>query len=209
MRSLCIAISNTTESMISLKVKVYLLLLTSMVMFASCSEVRVTTHDGFEVVDLPDGSIASLNRNSSIAYNPDFNERTVDVEGEVFFSVEDDGSPFIVRTDLGEVKVLGTDFNVKAGADQIEVEVEEGIVELKSAKFSNKIKRGEAAVFSAVNQEIRTARAEFKFRLWMNDLRREFKKLGKDIKTHSKEAGKESRKAGKQLKQELKKLKGN
>jgi len=43
----------------------------------------------------------------------------------------------------------------------------------------------------------------------VQDLKEQFKKLGKEIKSNSKEIGRESKKAGKQQKQELKKLKVN
>jgi hypothetical protein len=105
--------------------------------------------------------------------------------------------------------VLGTEFNVKSLADELEVEVEEGIVELKTQARSEKVKRGEAAIYRNAENEFKKVKAEFKFRIWMKDLKAEFKKLGKEIKTSSKEIGKESKKAAKELKKELKKLKVN
>ena len=64
---------------------------------------------------LPDGSLVSMNAVSNITYVPGKwqEERTILLEGEAFFEVEK-GSPFIVKTSLGQVEVLGTSFNVEA-----------------------------------------------------------------------------------------------
>lgn len=64
---------------------------------------------------LPDGSIVSMNAVSNITYAPANwqRERTIMLEGEAFFEVEK-GTPFIVKTPLGQVEVLGTSFNVEA-----------------------------------------------------------------------------------------------
>lgn len=64
---------------------------------------------------LPDGSMISLNAVSNVTYIPEDwqTERTILLEGEAFFEVEK-GSPFIVKTSLGQVEVLGTSFNVEA-----------------------------------------------------------------------------------------------
>jgi transmembrane sensor len=65
-------------------------------------------------LDLPDGSAIQLNANSKVSYDNDFQkERTLQLFGEAFFEVKK-GSSFTVQTVLGEVKVLGTSFNVFA-----------------------------------------------------------------------------------------------
>ena len=75
---------------------------------------------------LPDGSKVWLNAASSIRYPTAFSgsSRQVDVTGEVYFEIaEDAGRPFTVRVGSpagakGEVKVLGTRFNVNAYDDE-------------------------------------------------------------------------------------------
>lgn len=64
---------------------------------------------------LPDGSMVAMNAVSSVSYSPANweKERTIMLEGEAFFEVEK-GTPFIVKTPLGQVEVLGTSFNVEA-----------------------------------------------------------------------------------------------
>ncbi|PLX15114.1 MAG: hypothetical protein C0599_17440 [Salinivirgaceae bacterium] len=63
---------------------------------------------------LPDSSYVRLNKDSKIRYaNTNWrNERSVELIGEAFFSVEK-GSQFNVATTEGVVAVLGTEFNVK------------------------------------------------------------------------------------------------
>jgi ferric-dicitrate binding protein FerR (iron transport regulator) len=182
-------------------------LLLSVMTLASCSNVTVETSDNFEGVELPDGSIVYLNHNSVITYEEEFDPRMIEIEGEVYFSVVKSSSPFIVKTNAGEVIVLGTEFNVKSEIDKIEVEVARGIVELKIEERVDQVKRGESAVYEKTEKEIRKAKAEFKFRSWLKELKKEFKKLGKEIKSTSKEIGKESKEAGKEIKEELNKLK--
>jgi ferric-dicitrate binding protein FerR (iron transport regulator) len=195
------------ENMINPKVISYIFFTALVTGLSSCSSVSVETADNFEVVELPDGSIAFLNHNSAVAYDKAFSSRTVEIEGEVFLSVVKSETPFVVKSQHGEVTVLGTAFNVKSQAKELEVEVEKGIVELKTEMHSAKVKRGEAAVYKKAENEFKKAKAEFKFRIWMKALKEEFKKLGKEIKDNGKEIGKESKEAGKQLKKELKKLK--
>ncbi len=64
---------------------------------------------------LPDGSVVYLNVDSKISYRakswPD--SRTIHLDGEAFFEVAK-GSTFEVQTKWGNVRVLGTSFNVRA-----------------------------------------------------------------------------------------------
>lgn len=66
-------------------------------------------------VTLPDGSLVWLNSGSSISYFSRFGTtRNVDLQGEAFFKVAKNGSPFTIQTSEGEIEVKGTVFNVKA-----------------------------------------------------------------------------------------------
>lgn len=81
----------------------------------------VTTPRGavYDVV-LPDGSRASLNAGSSLRFPTAFSgpERKVVVSGEVYFSiVPDKNKPFTVQTTDLHVRVLGTEFDVRAYPD--------------------------------------------------------------------------------------------
>jgi len=175
------------------------------IFFTSCSN-GVKTANNFEVVDLPDGSTAFLNHNSSLNFDEDFNPRRVEIQGEVFLSVTEGEAPFTVSTPLGEVEVLGTEFNVKTTADDLEVEVEEGTVELKTKSHHDKIGRGQRGSYHKGESEIKLGKAEFKFKIWIKSLEIEFEKLGREIKHGTKGMDKETRKMGKDLKKGLKKL---
>lgn len=175
--------------------------------FYSCSNITIETDDNFEAVELPDGSVAYLNHNSSIAYDEDFNPRNIEMHGEIVFSVTEGETPFIVDTGLGEVKVLGTEFNVKSDGEELEVEVEEGSVELITKEHNDKVGRGERASYNKTENRIKKGKAEFKFKIWMKTLKIEFKKMGKEINRSSKQVAKESKKVEKELKKEVKKLK--
>jgi transmembrane sensor len=82
---------------------------------------------------LSDGSIISLNENSTIKYPKKFkgSTREVEMKGEAFFEIKHDSTkPFIIHAENAMIKVLGTSFNIKAYVDsaQIEVSVKTGRV---------------------------------------------------------------------------------
>jgi len=86
-------------------------------------------------VTLPDGSEVFLNRNSSIEYPDEFNqkERTVKLNGEAFFDIKKDESrPFTIDAGNAKVTVLGTSFNVNTADEKVEVYVTTGRVMLNS-----------------------------------------------------------------------------
>lgn len=68
-------------------------------------------------VVLPDSSRVWLNRNSLLAFDPDFDaaERMVQLEGEAFFEVQRNPQrPFLVQAEDAYTRVLGTSFNIRA-----------------------------------------------------------------------------------------------
>jgi transmembrane sensor len=175
-----------------------ILIILAIIASSSCadSNIHILSKDNFEVVVLPDGSIAYLNNNSSIEYDKNFNQRIVRQKGEVFFDVKKRESPFIVKTQLGEIKVLGTKFNVRSDNKELEVEVQEGTVELKVNKLIKKVERGQKALFKEGKAVVKMYKAEFKHKNWIKDLNKEFKKLGKEMNKSFKNIGKESKKLG-------------
>jgi len=97
----------------------------------------LTTHDTVAAnkvrVDLPDASEVTLNAISSLSYDQDAWEekREVNLDGEAYFKVKK-GSTFTVNTTNGNVKVLGTQFNVNSVSDYFEVICFEGKVRVHS-----------------------------------------------------------------------------
>ena len=78
-----------------------------------------------------------MNAGSSLTYPSEFNQkiRLVSLKGEAYFSVTKDKSKsFVVETENLMVKVLGTEFNLKAypGEDQTEATLKEGKIEVQT-----------------------------------------------------------------------------
>ena len=66
------------------------------------------------VVTLSDGSIVTMNSGSRMIFPSHFDgkTRTVQLDGEAFFNVAKDGTPFIVKSLDFDTEVLGTEFNL-------------------------------------------------------------------------------------------------
>jgi transmembrane sensor len=81
---------------------------------------------------LADGSQVDLNARTSLAVRLRGDRRNVEMaEGEAYFAVaKDPARPFVIKTSAGEVRVTGTAFNVRSMADDYEVTVTDGTVEV-------------------------------------------------------------------------------
>ena len=83
--------------------------------------------------NLPDGSTGFLNSGSSLTYSTPFaGNRNVELLGEAWFNVApDELHPFEISAGESAVRVLGTDFNLRAYPDEkfVEVVLAEGNVE--------------------------------------------------------------------------------
>lgn len=88
---------------------------------------------------LADGTKVWLNAKTQMEYPQSFKasrQRTVKVDGEAYFEVsKDEKKPFVVRTDKGDVEVLGTKFYISAYAstDVFETSLIEGKVNIRTA----------------------------------------------------------------------------
>ena len=101
---------------------------------ASSTSIDVASSEKAQMT-LPDGSTIFLNAATTITYPSDFGlkERSVSLVGEAYFEVsKDDKTPFYVNTDLVQIRVLGTEFNVNAYSNSniIETSLVEGSIEL-------------------------------------------------------------------------------
>ncbi len=105
------------------------------------NEVHYTTAFGEQqTVALPDGSTVRLNADSHLKRDRFFwskDKKLTLVKGEGFFEVEK-GDGFEVRTELGNVQVLGTKFNVKNRQDYFEVACYQGRVQFEEAESKTK-----------------------------------------------------------------------
>ena len=118
----------------------------------------VTTDELLEDITLPDGSIATINKYSTLLFPKSFSatERVVTLEGEGFFKVtKNTTQPFIVKTKHSEVKVLGTSFNVRAYENEPTtlVEVEEGSVAFNIPTLNQEkiLRANDKVIFNSTN----------------------------------------------------------
>lgn len=112
-------------------------------------------------LQLSDGTTVTLNEESSLIFPEDFTKKTrqVALEGEAFFNVVKDASkPFIVKTELAEIQVIGTSFNVRAYTkeENVEVYVESGKVKVKILATGETVElaKGEKLVYEKKQNKI-------------------------------------------------------
>ena len=115
-------------------------------------------------IKLPDGTVVLLNSDSKILYDLDMqnrNQRDVILSGEAFFKVAHDKKrPFVVKTNTIAIKVLGTEFNVKAypGDLKSETTLLKGSIELTiNGRSEQKIILKPSEKFALVNKDTRLA----------------------------------------------------
>jgi len=87
------------------------------------------------LLKLHDGTTVWLNARSTLRYPNHFgkNERKVELDGEAFFEVKQNGKvPFVISTEKANIKVLGTKFNVFAykGHEEFNTSLVEGSVKV-------------------------------------------------------------------------------
>jgi transmembrane sensor len=97
---------------------------------------------------LPDNSEVVLNSGSEIEYKKwKWNvNREIELEGEAYFRVAK-GSRFEVKTNLGKVAVLGTQFNVKARKNRFDITCYEGRVKVNYANTQIILTHGQNVTF--------------------------------------------------------------
>ncbi|TRZ43505.1 FecR family protein [Robertkochia solimangrovi] len=75
---------------------------------------------GIYKLELPDGSLVWLNSSSSLKFPETFSgsRRIVELKGEAYFDIKKDAAkPFVVKTSVKDITVLGTEFNVSNYSD--------------------------------------------------------------------------------------------
>ncbi len=119
----------------------------------SLGETVATQYAENKEVVLPDASEVILNADSEISYNDKGwdEKRNVSLEGEAFFRVAK-GKKFTVTTDLGEIQVLGTQFNVEQRKNYFEVSCFEGLVSVSYKDQEIKLPAGTS--FLVINNKI-------------------------------------------------------
>ncbi len=133
-------------------------------MSSTPEQMTLTAKNEILIDTLQDGSVISLNKNSSLTYPEEFaeNERRVQLKGEAFFEIEPDAErPFVIELNKeAQVKVLGTSFNIKESDSTTEVFVKTGKVEFTSATSKIILTPGEKGILNYSTGEIAKAKSE-------------------------------------------------
>ncbi|AOW17910.1 anti-sigma factor [Polaribacter vadi] len=134
---------------------IVVLLTTSYFLFFNNETSFKTQFSQTKTFNLPDNSEVILNSNSSITFNKNKwkSNRHLTLDGEAFFKVQK-GKKFTVNTEIGEVTVLGTKFNVKERTNYFEVKTYEGLVSVAYKDTLVKLSKG--TIFKVVNGTIDT-----------------------------------------------------
>lgn len=111
-------------------------------------------------ITLADGTHVWLNSRSTLRFPDQFgtDTRNVELDGEGYFSVQhNEDSPFIVQTQTHAIKVLGTEFNVKAypNTSLFEAALLKGSVRISSPDLKNGLLLKPNEMVSIENRMIR------------------------------------------------------
>jgi transmembrane sensor len=108
-------------------------------------------------VRLPDSSRVYLRSGSQISYRDHYNkERTVQLQGEAFFEVRHNPeNAFVINVDSAQVLVVGTSFNVRDNANQLDVIVATGRVSVYTPGNDHMyLNMGESSMFDKATKVI-------------------------------------------------------
>jgi transmembrane sensor len=98
-------------------------------------------------VNLRDGSFARLAEGARLEEWEAGPRRLVSLEGQAFFAVaRDSARPFVVRTSTGQVRVLGTRFELRSDPGSLRTVVVEGRVEVSNPEGMVEVGAGEMAL---------------------------------------------------------------
>jgi ferric-dicitrate binding protein FerR (iron transport regulator) len=120
-------------------------------------EFQTGTND-VATISLRDGTVIRLAPQSRLRVTGSLGAREVTLDGRAFFAVPRiDGDPFTVRSQAGDVVVLGTRFDAEARGDEIKLLVVEGLVALSAAQERIEVGAGEMgrAVHGAMSLPVR------------------------------------------------------
>lgn len=95
-------------------------LIAATTLFFLVPKTVVVSYGEMAIVELPDGTTIDMNSGSAIRYSRlyRFTNRTVELNGEAYFSVVNHAHPFIVETNGAAIEVTGTRFNVRSWDDE-------------------------------------------------------------------------------------------
>lgn len=120
------------------------------------NEKMITGNASQTSLTLPDGSLVSLNSGSRLVWNEKkFNKnRLVTLSGEAYFEIKK-GGEFIIKTENGNVQILGTKLNVFSREKEFWVSCLTGKVGVESENSSQILLPGEMAELTSQGLEKR------------------------------------------------------
>lgn len=126
---------------------------------ANASLTYQTAYGKIQEIKLADGSVVTLNANSSLKVDDDLIDspvREVWLAGEAYFDIaRRNGTRFVVHTPEATIEVLGTEFNVNTRREQTNVVLHEGKVQLQADNQSAVVmKPGDMAIVSPKSRHI-------------------------------------------------------
>jgi transmembrane sensor len=120
-----------------------------------------STADMLKKLQLADGSVVWLNKNSVLRIPANFNQkkRSVVLEGEAYFEVaKNTDIPYIIKANQTVTEVVGTSFNVRAqnGENKVRVTVYSGLVTFYPAddkKAAEVLRAGDRGIYKTDSKE--------------------------------------------------------
>lgn len=134
--------------------------------------VEIMTQTGeTKTIVLPDGSTVTLNSCSRILYPEEFEkgQRLIELTGEAYFQVvKNEKMPFMVKTTHFNVKVLGTEFDIKSYQDSkiFSVSVQNGKVQVDMPEAMMCLVDSEIVRFDTQDQTFSKEKNEQKTGVW-------------------------------------------
>ncbi len=119
--------------------------------------VAQTTKGERKKIEMVDGTTIWLNSATTLEYCLNNKKRAVRLKGEAYFEVaKNEEVPFCVNTDMMELTVLGTKFNVSSYShhNQLKAALKDGSIEVKTLKEKVILKPGQEAVINRGEQDI-------------------------------------------------------
>ncbi len=114
------------------------------------NEIIVPNGDKAEIT-LADGTKVWLNSGTTFHFPAEFKgkSRKVNIEGEAYFEVTKSKKQFIVNTNYGDIKVLGTSFNVRAYENMnFQANLIEGSIQFSKDSIGRLLKPGEQLIIN-------------------------------------------------------------
>lgn len=132
------------------------------------AESFVTGATEAATITLSDGSVVKLAPRTRLQLEPSRSERLVRLDGQGFFAVAHRRRPFVIRTFSGDVRVLGTRFDLSARDDDLQLIVVEGRVQVSSHGGEADVRAGQVnRIVNGTQLPVQNVRAPQTLTAWV------------------------------------------